>query len=199
MDQRKAGWKSRNKQAGVMTIAEIHQQAAREQAEKSAQSRESISRGGSRAGHSRRDGPQPGEWQSVATTPRPVQRPADFSRVGQFGSSSGLPSAPTFGPTSVFSKGRKPGAAGTTPPLSRQPSSTNMFNILSGESEPATTERRTSCSRGPSRCPVKTARARVARAKARTRRVPRKRNNLLLLPSQPACLKTRPRPRLPRT
>ncbi|ORY32813.1 hypothetical protein BCR39DRAFT_521719 [Naematelia encephala] len=155
MDQRKAGWKSRNQQAGVMTIAEIHQQAAREQAEKTAAvnaSRDSISRGGSRAGHTRgRDGPGPGEWQAVGANagPRPLQRPTDFSNIGRNLSSAGIPSAPTFGvPSSVFAK-RKPGPGGATPPLSRQASvaniSANPFSALGDEAgEAAPGERRES-------------------------------------------------------
>lgn len=113
------------------TIAQIHQQAARENAEKAQaaqQSRESMSRGGSRSGH-RREGPQPGEWQSVATGPRPPQRPTDFSNIGR-GVSSNPSSGPTFGPSSVFARGKKGGGAGSTPPLSRQNSSANMTNMF---------------------------------------------------------------------
>ena len=134
-----------------MTIAEVHQAAAREQAEKTAAAaqaaRESISRGGSRPGYSRRDGPQPGEWQSVATTSRPLQRPTDFSNIGRNISSTGMPSAPTFGPTSVFSKGRGKNAVGsTTPPLSRQASTSNMnkFSALGDEAGEHAADRRPS-------------------------------------------------------
>ncbi|KAK6909957.1 hypothetical protein I203_103983 [Kwoniella mangroviensis CBS 8507] len=144
MDLRKAKWKSRNKQAGVMTIAEIHQQAAEEKAAAAAQvSQGSISRGGSRAGRSR-DGPQPGEWQSVSANPRAgLGRPADFSNIGRNISSTGMPSAPTFGPSSVFARKGKAGAAGTvTPPLSRQPSSANMFSALNDATEPSPAEGR---------------------------------------------------------
>ncbi|ORX35774.1 hypothetical protein BD324DRAFT_581987 [Kockovaella imperatae] len=144
IDLRKSKWESRNKTAGVMTIAEIHQAAAREQAEKTAAAaqaaRESISRGGSRAGHSRA---QPGEWQSVASSgTRPLQRPTDFSNIGRNISSAGVPSAPTFGPTSVFAKGRGKAAGTTTPPLSRQASTTNMFSALRDEPNEAASERR---------------------------------------------------------
>lgn len=113
------------------TIAQIHQQAARENAEKAQaaqQVRESMSRGGSRSGHNRREGPQPGEWQSVSTGSRPLQRPTDFSNIGR-GVSSNLSSGPTFGPSSVFARGKK-GGAGGTPPISRQNSSANMFAML---------------------------------------------------------------------
>ena len=118
-----------------MTIAEVHKQAAKEQNEKVAAaahaSRDSISRGGSRAGYPRRDGPQPGEWQSVAAATRPLQRPTDFSNIGRNISSSGSANTISFGPTSVFSKNRKSGAPGlVTPPLSRQPSTANMFIAL---------------------------------------------------------------------
>jgi translation initiation factor 4G len=134
---RKNNWQSKTKQTGVMTIAEVHQQAAQEQAEKTkAASRESMSRGGSRAGHSRRDGGGgPGEWQSVNTNARPLQRPTDFTNIGRNISATGLPSAPTFGPQSAFK--RKGNAASGTPPMSRQPSTNNMYSILSaGESAP---------------------------------------------------------------
>lgn len=87
-----------------------------------------MSRGGSRSGH-RREGPQPGEWQSVAAGPRPPQRPTDFSNIGR-GVSSNLSSGPTFGPSSVFARGKKGGGAGSTPPLSRQNSSANMTNMF---------------------------------------------------------------------
>ncbi|WWC89214.1 uncharacterized protein L201_004132 [Kwoniella dendrophila CBS 6074] len=144
MDLRKAKWRSRNKQAGVMTIAEIHQQAAEEKAAAAAQvAQGSISRGGSRAGRSR-DGPQPGEWQSVSTNPRAgLGRPADFSGIGRNISSTGMPSAPTFGPSSVFARKGKAGTTGSvTPPLSRQPSSANMFSALNDANEAASSEGR---------------------------------------------------------
>ncbi|KAK8864522.1 hypothetical protein IAR55_001772 [Kwoniella newhampshirensis] len=149
MDLRRNKWQSRNKQAGVMTIAEIHQQAAQEKAAASAQaSQQSISRGGSRTGHARRDGPQPGEWQSVSAGPR-IARPADFSGIGRNISSSGMPAAPTFGPSSVFARKGKPGAAGSvTPPLSRQPSSANMFSALNEATEAVPAERRPSADAG---------------------------------------------------
>ena len=130
-----------------MTIAQVHQQAAREQSEKAAaaaqSARESISRGGSRAGHARRDGPQPGEWQSVATGARPLQRPTDFSNIGRNISSSGSANPISFGPSSVFSKNRKPGAPGVvTPPLSRQASTSNMFGVLRDEPAEAAAAKR---------------------------------------------------------
>lgn len=121
-----------------MTIAEVHLQAAREQSEKSqaaAQaSREAISRGGSRAGHARRDGSQTGEWQAVSAGTRPLQRPTDFSNIGRNISSTGSANPISFGPSSVFSKNRKPGAPGlVTPPMSRQASTSNMFGALRDE------------------------------------------------------------------
>ncbi|WVQ80835.1 hypothetical protein IAT38_002942 [Cryptococcus sp. DSM 104549] len=140
IELRANGWTSRNKQAGVMTIAEIHQQAAQDKAASAAHAaRESISRGGSRAGRDRRDAPQPGEWQvSGGGNQRSVSRPTDFSGVGRNISSSG--SGPSFGPTSVFSRTRRAppgGPAGgiATPPISRQPSSANMFSALNDAHE----------------------------------------------------------------
>lgn len=137
IDLRRVGWQSKKGPGGVMTIAEVHQQAAKEQAEKSAAARESISRGGSKTGYSR-NGPQPGEWQSVAAGARQLpQRPSDFSKIGL--NSASTQSGPSFGPSSVFSKNRK---AGGTPPLSRQPSTatlpqSNAFSLLQAETEAA--------------------------------------------------------------
>jgi len=140
---RRQKWASKKTQGSVMTIAEIHQQAAREQAEKSAaaaqSSRESMSRGGSRAG-GRRDA-QPGEWQSVAPTARVAPR-ADFTNLGRGVSSSGS-AGPNFGPKSVFAQGKGKLAGTTTPPtLSRQTSTTNMFSALDAIEQPASEDRR---------------------------------------------------------
>jgi translation initiation factor 4G len=131
-DLRAQGWHSKKAGNTVMTIAEVHKQAAQEQARKAAQanaSRESISRGGSKTGH-RRDAP--GEWQSVAPTARLPQRPVDASRMGGLSTGAG---APSFGPSSVFTN-RKKGGAATPPSLSRQQSSANMFSAL-GQDEAA--------------------------------------------------------------
>ncbi|KAK4690002.1 GPI-anchor transamidase subunit U, partial [Tremellales sp. Uapishka_1] len=146
IDLRKNKWQARNKQAGVMTIAEIHEQAAKEQAQKSAhaaqsarENRESISRGGSRSGQTR--GGQPGEWQNVAQGARPTQRPSDYSAFGRNIPSAGTASQPNFTPSSVFArKAGKNNVSGlATPPISRPTSTTNMFGVLSGEAEPAAT------------------------------------------------------------
>ncbi|BEI85507.1 hypothetical protein CcaverHIS002_0509080 [Cutaneotrichosporon cavernicola] len=139
VDLRRNKWRSR-KEVVPTTIAQIHEQAARENAQKAQaaqQVRETMSRGGSRSGHSRREGPQPGEWQSVSTGSRPPQRPTDFSNIGR-GVSSNISSGPTFGPSSVFARGKK-GGAGSTPPISRQNSSANMFAMLN-EAETAAPE-----------------------------------------------------------
>ena len=146
-DLRNAKWKSKKTETQILTIAEVHQQAAKEQAEKAAaasqSSRESISRGGSRAG-GRRDA-QPGEWQSVAPTARPTPR-ADFSNLGRGMASSGS-AGPQFGPNSVFNK-KKTGGAITPPTLSRQASTTNMFSALGDETGAAPADRRTSADAG---------------------------------------------------
>jgi translation initiation factor 4G len=127
MDLQKHGWRGKKTASSVMTIAEIHQQAAREQAQKTAaaaqSTRESMSRGGSRAGR-QRDGH---DWQTPQQPVRLPQRPADMSNLGKITTSG---AAPTFaGPSSVFSKRGKAGAA-ATPPLSRQASTANMFSAL---------------------------------------------------------------------
>lgn len=137
-DLRASNWANK-KGNSVMTIAEIHQQAAREQVQAqqkaAAKSRESISRGGSRSGQ-RRDGGGPGEWQSVAPTARLPQRPTDMSGLGRLTSGA---AAPSFGPSSVFNK-RKGGA--NTPPMSRQASTTNvnMFSALNDAESAAAAE-----------------------------------------------------------
>lgn len=162
VDLRRNKWNSR-KEVVPTTIAQIHQQAARENAEKAQAARESLSRGGSRAGHSRREGAaQPGEWQSVAAGPRPPQRPTDFSNIGRGVSSAGLPSAPTFGPSGVFARGKK-GAAGATPPISRHSSTTNMSNMFgalvdaeSGAAESADAPQRKKLQLAPRTKPIPT-------------------------------------------
>lgn len=130
-----------------MTIAEIHEQNAKEKNAAAAAARESLSRGGSRSGN-RRDGAQPGEWQSVSSNPRSISRPTDFSNIGRNISSSSV--TPSFGPSSVFAnrKGKAAAASGTPSPISR-PSSANMFSALhdAHESE-SPTERRTSVDEG---------------------------------------------------
>ncbi|WVN88428.1 uncharacterized protein L203_103638 [Cryptococcus depauperatus CBS 7841] len=138
IDLRKEGWRSRKQQAGVMTIAEIHKQNAQEKSAAAAAvvAKESISRGGSRAGRDRRDGGlQPGEWQAVQSGARTLSRPTDFSGMGKNMSASG--NAPSFGPSSVFAsrKGKGNTAGMTTPPISRQPSSANMFSALNDAHE----------------------------------------------------------------
>nr|ODN97506.1 translation initiation factor 4G [Cryptococcus depauperatus CBS 7855] len=138
IDLRKEGWRLRKPQAGVMTIAEIHKQNAQEKSAAAAAvvAKESISRGGSRAGRDRRDGGlQPGEWQAVQSGARTLSRPTDFSGMGKNMSASG--NAPSFGPSSVFAsrKGKGNTAGMTTPPISRQPSSANMFSALNDAHE----------------------------------------------------------------
>jgi len=121
-DLRAARWKGAKATTSVMTIAEIHQQAAKEQAQKSAatqQSMSNMSRPGSRPGQPRNG---PGDWQ---TTPSqaPRQRPTDFSHMGRLNSTN---AAPSFQPQSAFGKNRKGGASASTPPISRQPSQANI-------------------------------------------------------------------------
>lgn len=150
---RKHGWKSKKNQTSVMTIAQIHEQNAKEKsAAATAVSKESISRGGSRSGRDRHEGFQPGEWQSVSAGPRSLNRPTDFSNMGRNISSGGT--APSFGPTSIFNtrKGKAGTPTNVTPPMSRQPSSANMFSALNDtqENDPVSAERRTSTDNGES-------------------------------------------------
>lgn len=137
MELRANRWQLRNSDGGVQTIAQVHEQAAREQAKKSAaaaqSSREASSRSGSRQGHSRRNefGGQGGsDWTPVANARLP-QRQTDFSSFGRIGTQTGVPTA--LGPSSVFNKRKSNVPGQVTPPLSRQSSSSNMFGVLSGD------------------------------------------------------------------
>ena len=137
MELRGNKWQLRNSDGGVQTIAQVHEQAAREQAKKSAaaaqSSREASSRSGSRQGHPRRNefGAQGGsDWTPVANARLP-QRQTDFSGFGRIGTQTGVPTA--LGPSSVFNKRKSNVPGQVTPPLSRQSSSSNMFGVLSGD------------------------------------------------------------------
>lgn len=149
---RKNGWKSKKNQTSVMTIAQIHEQNAKEKSAAATVTKDFISRGGSRSGRDRHEGSQPGEWQSVSAGPRSLNRPTDFSNMGRNISSGGT--APSFGPTSIFNS--RKGKAGTptniTPPMSRQPSSANMFSALNDtqENDIISAERLTSTDNGES-------------------------------------------------
>ncbi|KAL7421895.1 hypothetical protein Q5752_003667 [Cryptotrichosporon argae] len=148
IDLRKNGWVSR-KGAAPTTIAEVHAQANKEAQERAqhaaASARDSMSRGNSRAGHARRDGPGPGEWQTAATARAPT-RPADLSALGR-GVSAAASSGASFRPEGVFGRNKKGGAgASATPPLSRQASTSNMnmFSALNEATGEAPAERRPS-------------------------------------------------------
>lgn len=137
MELRGNRWQLRNSDGGVQTIAQVHEQAAREQAKKTAaaaqSSREASSRSGSRQGHPRRNefGAQgTSDWTPVANARLP-QRQTDFSGFGRIGTQTGVPTA--LGPSSVFNKRKSNVPGQVTPPLSRQSSSSNMFGVLSGD------------------------------------------------------------------
>lgn len=127
---RNAHWKGKGAghiQTSQLTIAEVHQAAAREQAQQRSSTQQSISRAGSRAGQPRGGGGS--DWQTAPSQPRP-SRPADFSNIGRLSSTN---AAPTFaGPQSAFGRNRRGGAAGgsqSTPPISRQASQANIPNM----------------------------------------------------------------------
>jgi len=117
-DLRAANWKGAKATTSVKTIAEIHQEAAKEQAQKSAAAQQSMSRPGSRPGQ-----PRAGDWQT-APSQAPRQRPTDFSGMGRLNSSNN--GAPTFQPQSAFGRNKRGGANASTPPISRQPSQANI-------------------------------------------------------------------------
>jgi translation initiation factor 4G len=89
-----------------------------------------MSRGGSRRGGDRGDYAQigPDGWAVAGNgPPRPPSKAGDLSKFGQISKSSPM----TFGPSSVFA-GKKEGKRES---LSRTSSSSNMFSMLSQNTE----------------------------------------------------------------
>ncbi|KAM5542985.1 hypothetical protein V8D89_003369 [Ganoderma adspersum] len=135
IELRSRNWIPRNQMAAPMTIAAIHEQAAKEKLaqEKEAFTRQiSMSRGGSRRGGERGDHAQvgPDGWAVAGgAAPRPPPKAGDLSKFGKIDKSAPM----TFGPSSVFQKGDK---SKSREPTIRQ-GSTNMFSMLSGNPEMA--------------------------------------------------------------
>ncbi|KAM6495305.1 Armadillo-type fold [Amanita muscaria] len=113
-------WQARNAVAAPATIAQVHEAAAKEKADKEKEATQqclSMSRGGSQQGGPRDDHPQADGWSSVS---RAAARAGGLSQFGRISK----PQPPTtFGPSSVFA-GKKD--------LKREPiySSSNMFSAL---------------------------------------------------------------------
>ncbi|KAG6902772.1 hypothetical protein C0995_011920 [Termitomyces sp. Mi166 len=130
LDLREKKWVSRNIVAAPTTIAQVHENVAKEKAaqEKDAYSRQiSMSRGGSRRGGNRDDNPQvgPDGWAVAGgNAPRPPPKAGDLSNFGKINKNMSM----SFGPSTVFSK---KGGDNKRESVSRSSSSSNMFSMLS--------------------------------------------------------------------
>lgn len=142
IELRERKWIPRNQIAAPTTIAQVHEEAAKQraQAEKDAANRTlAMSRGGSRRGGDRSGGPageQQADGWSVAggSTPRPPSKAGDLSNFGKINKSGPV----VMGPSSVWA-GKKD-AAKRDSTLTRVNSSSNMFMMLGrdGEAMPET-------------------------------------------------------------
>ncbi|KDR75692.1 hypothetical protein GALMADRAFT_248310 [Galerina marginata CBS 339.88] len=139
LELRERKWVTRNAVAAPTTIAQIHENAAKEKAaqEKESYQRQiSMSRGGSRRGGDRGDYPQvnPDGWAVAGGSsgpPRPPPKAGDLSNFGKISK----PQPMTFGPSSVFA-GKK-GTESKRESISRTNSNSNMFSMLSAQSAEA--------------------------------------------------------------
>ncbi|KAF8070722.1 armadillo-type protein [Lyophyllum atratum] len=136
LELRERKWITRNTVAAPTTIAQIHENAAKEKAaaEKESYQRQiSMSRGGSRRGGDRGDFPQvgPDGWAVAGGNgpSRPPPKAGDLSNFGKITKNTAM----TFGPSSVFA-GKKESKRES---LSRTSSSSNMFSMLSQGADPA--------------------------------------------------------------
>ncbi|KZT58709.1 ARM repeat-containing protein [Calocera cornea HHB12733] len=147
----KFNWEPRKKSAGQgpMTIAEVHQAALREEAQKEAdKQRQAMSRGGSRRGDPRDYGHD--GWQNVQggppARPAPPAKAGDLSKFGNISKPSGPIGG--FGPSNVF---KKADAKNARPEAPAPPTRTNMFNVLGGADAPVEAE--AAAPKAPSRKP----------------------------------------------
>ncbi|CAO1637709.1 unnamed protein product [Sympodiomycopsis kandeliae] len=156
IELRAAGWKGKQQSAGPKSIAQIHEDAAKQkqQAEAELAARSSSgrgmppSRGGSRRGQQRGDfGPGGGPmghdgWTAVGAGAPPPPRPTRAGDMSGFGkierSGSGRPLSLGLAPNNVFAKKQQKTSEDGSKPPSRTASSTNMFEMLGqAESEQA--------------------------------------------------------------
>ncbi|KAI0302331.1 hypothetical protein B0F90DRAFT_1627403 [Multifurca ochricompacta] len=152
IELRERKWIPRNAVAAPTTIAQVHENAAKEKAaqEKDSLLRQnaSMSRGGSRRGGNRdaAEAPHPDGWSVAGPGPPRVQPKAgDLSNFGKINKATPM----TFGPGSVFA-GKKGDLKNRDSPMSRTASSSNMFSMLQSSDvvvEPPTSK----SSRPPSR------------------------------------------------
>ncbi|WFD21042.1 hypothetical protein MCAP1_003297 [Malassezia caprae] len=130
VDLRSSNWVPRHDNTAPKTIAEIHAEAAKEQQQKEME-KLSLHRGGSRRGQPRHSAASGGDshahdgWSTVGHAPSGRARPSDLPGLGKGADrASGKPGAGLFG--------RK--AQGCEEPASPSPrSSSNMFNLLTGD------------------------------------------------------------------
>ncbi|PWN41646.1 hypothetical protein IE81DRAFT_324274 [Ceraceosorus guamensis] len=138
IELRAGGWVPRHDNSAPKTIAEIHQDAAKQKAQSEAENAARaarggpIQRGGSRRGQARGDFGGPGAqgpdgWNTVPAAPR-QSKAGDLTAFGKVTrSDSNRPMG--MGPQSVFARKNQKSEDGSNPP-SRTNSSANMFNLL---------------------------------------------------------------------
>ncbi|KLO17689.1 hypothetical protein SCHPADRAFT_156858 [Schizopora paradoxa] len=166
-------------QAAPTTIAQVHEAAARERAQKEREDMNrsmTMSRGGSRRGVDRGDvSVGPDGW-AVAGGSGPVKTTTKAGDLSNFGKiNKATPGSMSFGPSSVFSKKDSKRDSGS---LSRTNSSSNMFHMLSQNPEIAAEVTQSTSSRG-SRAPSRTASVDLSAAAVADIGVSRPKLNLL--------------------
>lgn len=134
LELRERKWIPRNAAAAPTTIAQVHENAAKEKlaAEKDNLNRQSnMSRTSSNRGRGRNDFEQQGPdgWAVAGGAPRPPPKAGDLSNFGKIQKTQPM----TFGPSSVFSKKD----AKAREPISRSSSNSNMFSMLSQQADAA--------------------------------------------------------------
>ncbi|SPO30845.1 related to TIF4631 - mRNA cap-binding protein (eIF4F), 150K subunit [Ustilago trichophora] len=147
IELREARWVPRHDNSAPKTIAQIHAEAAKQQQQKDAENAARarggpISRGGSKRGQARGDGPD--GWSTVggvAPPPRP-SKAGDLSHFGKIErGTSGRPLS--FGPSTMLGrKNQGKGSEDGSQPPTRTSSQTNMFSLLNqaGEGDAAPAE-----------------------------------------------------------
>lgn len=147
LESRRNQWRTRNAAAGPKTIAQIHEDAARQAQDESRRTASSAgrprapdpapSRGGSRRGQARDAGPD--GWSTI--TPTPPVRPSKAGDISGFGKlRQPTAAATTFGPTGAFAKrgGAAAAARDASPAGGATPSAaSNPFAALAGEGSAA--------------------------------------------------------------
>ncbi|KZP10393.1 hypothetical protein FIBSPDRAFT_938086 [Athelia psychrophila] len=127
-------WNTRNIVAAPTTPAAVHDLANEDRAaaeRESVQRMNSMSRTGSRRGGERGQYDQQGPDGGGRGTPCPPPKVDDLSNFGKINKAAPM----TFGPTSVFAKGKEGAKGPRIEPISRSSSSSNMFSMLSQNSE----------------------------------------------------------------